>query len=77
MDELNTRRSRSLVLYTSIIVVAIAGIGVVTAYQFAGPNTRPQEVVGDPGARIGNGKSASENPVTLPTLDQTTEQKKP
>ena len=75
MDELNTRRSRSLVLYTSIIVVAIAGIGVVTAYQFAGPTTRPQEVVGDPGARIG--KSASENPVTLPTLDQTTEQKKP
>ncbi|MET0409535.1 MAG: hypothetical protein ABW006_14335 [Hyphomicrobium sp.] len=77
MQELNTKHSRKVIFYGSALIVALAGIGVVTAYNMNDDLAGPKEVVGDPSKRIGKGDAKSENPVVIDSIDKPADQKTP
>jgi hypothetical protein len=72
MQEPDIKRSRTSVLYASIVIVAVGMIGFVAAYYMQENLNAPQEVVGDPSKRIGKGDGKSENPIVINKLDTTT-----
>ena len=69
MAELNTKHSRSGVLYASIIVVVVSVIGFAAAYHLRGDLMEQQEVHGDPSKRIGKGDGKSQNPIVIDKID--------
>jgi uncharacterized protein HemX len=75
MTEFNSKSSRTAVLYTSIIVVAAAGLGLAAAYFGQSPNNEPQATVSDPTKKIGTGDRPSQNPVTIPSIDKSADGK--
>lgn len=72
MQELDTKRSRTGVLYASMIVVVLGAIGFAAAYSLQDGLNEPQRVVGDPSKRIGKGDGKSENPMVLGKVDKQT-----
>ncbi len=59
----------------SIIVVAVAGLGLAAAYFGNGSNNEPQATVYDPTKKIGTGDGPSQNPATIPSIDKPADSK--
>ncbi len=72
MQELDTKRSRTGVLYASMVIVAVGMVGFAAAYYMRENLNGPQEVVGDPSKRLGKGDGKSENPIVINKLDTPT-----
>jgi hypothetical protein len=73
MSAFNTKNSRTTVFYTSVVVVAAAGLGLAAAYFGQGLNSEPPPAVSDPTKKIGTGDSPSQNPITIPSIDKPAE----
>jgi hypothetical protein len=73
MDELNTARTRSTVLFGSVLVVLLVTVGFFALYQMQDDFNQPKQVQSDPTKKIGTGDGQSKNPATIDAIDKPAE----